>query len=115
MDQYCPGIEGLFISTGWRKKRVSCNTISFWLRSVISMAHASASEEVCRSLRVRAHEIRKTAMSMLFQEVLCGPSGTEGGNVVRSVDLLSGGCHSQALGHLLPWSCGGGSEGHVTR
>ena len=45
---------------------MSRKVISFWLRSV-SMAHASASEEDCRSLRVRAHEVRKVAMSLLFK------------------------------------------------
>ena len=49
------------------KKRVSRNTISFWLHLVISMAHASASEEDCRALRVRAHKVRKVAMSLLFK------------------------------------------------
>ena len=67
MEQYHPGIECLFISAGWRKKRVSRNTISFWLRSVISMTHASPSEEDCRSLRVRTHEVRKVATSLLFK------------------------------------------------
>ena len=66
-EQYRPGIEGLFVSTGRSKKRVSHNTISFWLRSVISMAHASASEEGCHSLRIRAHEVRKVATSLLFK------------------------------------------------
>ena len=67
MEQCRPGIEGLFVSTGRVKKRVSCNTISFRLCSVISMAHASASEEDCRSLRVRAREVRKVATSLLFK------------------------------------------------
>ena len=40
---------------------------SFWLSSVISMAHTSASEEDCRALRVRAHEVRKVATSLLFE------------------------------------------------
>ena len=66
-EQYRPGIEGLFISTRRRKKRVPHNTISFWLCSVISMAHASASEEDCCSLRVRVHEVRKVATSLLFK------------------------------------------------
>ena len=44
MEQYCPEIKDLFISTGMRKIRVSCNTISFWLRSVISFANSSVSE-----------------------------------------------------------------------
>ena len=64
-EQYRPGIEGLFISTGRRKKWVSCNTISFWLLSVITLAYVSASEEDCRSLRVRAHEVRKVATSVV--------------------------------------------------
>ena len=55
------------MSTGRVKKRVFRNTISFWLRSVISMAHASASEEDCCALRVRAHEVRKVATSLLFK------------------------------------------------
>ena len=67
-EQYHPGIEGLFISTGWRKKRVSRNTISFWLRSVICMAHATASKEDCRLLRVWAHEIRKIVTSLIFKK-----------------------------------------------
>ena len=55
------------MSAGRVKKRVSRNTIPFWLRSVISMAHASASEEDCHLLRVRAHEVRKVAASLLFK------------------------------------------------
>ena len=47
--------------------RVSRSTISFWLRCVISMAHAYASEEDYRSLGVRADEVRKVAMSLLFK------------------------------------------------
>ena len=66
-EQDRPGIEGPFISTGWRKKRVSGNPISFWLRSVITLAHVSASEEDCRSLKVRTHEVRKVAISLLFK------------------------------------------------
>ena len=66
-EQYHPGIESLFILMGRQKILVSRNTISFWLRSVITLAHASALEEDCRSLRVRAHEVRKVAMSLLFE------------------------------------------------
>ena len=64
-EQYCPGIKGLFVSTGRVKKRDSRNMIYFWLCSVISMAHASASEEDCHSLR--AHEVGKVATSLLFK------------------------------------------------
>ena len=67
MEQYHPGIEGLFVSTGRRKRRVSHYMISFWLRFVISLAHTSALEEDCRSFQVRAHEVRKVVTSLLFK------------------------------------------------
>ena len=67
MEQCRPGIEGLFISTGRRKERVSRNKICFWLRSVISIAYTSASEEDYQSLRVRAHEVRKVVTFLLFK------------------------------------------------
>ena len=67
MEQYHPGFEGFFVLTGRRKKRVSHDTISFWLHSVITLAHASALEEDCRSLRVTAHKVRKVLTSLLFK------------------------------------------------
>ena len=67
LRKYRPGMEGLFVSAGRRKKRVFHSMIFFWLRSVISMARASASVEDCRSLRVRAHEVRKVTSSLLFR------------------------------------------------
>ena len=66
-EQYRPHNEGLLISTDMRKKRVSRNTISFWVQSVISFAYSSVSEEDCRALRVRAHEVKKVATSLLFK------------------------------------------------
>ena len=109
MEQYHPDIKGgLFISTGVRKERVSRNTISFWLQSVISFACSSASEEDCCALRVRAYEVKKVATSLL------GPSGSEGRDIVWPVDfllLLPERCHTQALGCILHWACGGGSAG----
>ena len=66
-EQYCSGIEGLFASTGRHKKQVSCNTISFCLCWVITLALTSAPEEDCRCLRVRAREVRKVATSLLFK------------------------------------------------
>ena len=67
MEQYRPGIEGLFIATGMLRKRVSRSTISFWLRPVISFTHSSTSEEDCRSLKVRAHVVGKVATALLFK------------------------------------------------
>ena len=57
-EQYHLAIEGLFIPMGWSKKQMSWNTISFWLRSVITLAHASTSEPV---------KSRKVATSLLFK------------------------------------------------
>ena len=46
---------------------MSRSTISFWLHSVLTLDHASVSEEDCQSLRVIAVEVRKVAMSLLFK------------------------------------------------
>ena len=48
MEQYCPAISGLFIS-------------------VINHTYASASAKECRTLMVKAHEVCKVAMSLLFR------------------------------------------------
>ena len=86
-EQYRPGIEDLFVSVG-RRKKVSHNTLSFWLHSCHLLAHASASEEDMLLFRVRTHEVRKVATSLLFKRNCMGPSGTEGGYVVCTVHLL---------------------------
>ena len=116
-EQYRPGIEGLFVSTGQCKKRVFLNTISFWLQSVTSLARASASEEDCRSLWVRAHKVRKVVTSFLFkrnctvhQEV---KAGTWSAQSTFSAFYLRDVTHSH-LDHLLHWTCGGSSAGRVT-
>ena len=49
------------------QKKVSQNTISFWLWSVINHANISASAVECRDLRVKAHEVLKVATSLLFR------------------------------------------------
>ena len=60
MEQYRPGISGLFVST-------SQNTISFWLRSVINLSYVSASDKDCCDLQDKAQEVRKAADSLLFR------------------------------------------------
>ena len=104
---------------GMLKKMVSCNTISFWLWSLISFAHSSALEENCWSLGVRANEVRKVAVSLLFKRncvvhwVL--KAGTWSAHAVYLALLLPERCLPQALGYILHWACGGGSAGRVTR
>ena len=50
-------------------RRRGCPVAPFpsFLRCVISLAHASTLEEDCRSLRVRAHEVRKVVTCLLFK------------------------------------------------
>ena len=63
--QYHPEISTPFVSTNKLKKQVSRNTISFWIRSDISHTCESASDEDCRSVRVKVH--RKFTLSQLFR------------------------------------------------
>ena len=64
--QLRPACNRLFIATGRNKKEVSKNTISFWLREVIKKAYHS-SEGGVDLPRVRAHEVRGIAPSLLFK------------------------------------------------
>ena len=85
-EQCLPGVSDLFISKTKGKKWVSQNTISFWIRSVISQACGSASEEECRLVTVRAHKGR----FITVQEELVSE---------HFLSLLSSKCHLQAHGH----------------
>ena len=112
-EQFRSGIEGLFVSAGHVKKRVSCNTISFWLNGSCFCFRRELS---CTDSQGSQSQEGRDVFT--FQEEQSGPPGTEGGNMVLPVNLLgllSEGCRPQALGHLLSWSCGGGSTGRVTR
>ena len=60
-----PELPRLFLSTGRRRKMVSRNTISFWIREVIRRAYASSGEDP--PLRIRAHEVRGIAPSAVFR------------------------------------------------
>ena len=56
----------LFLATGRSKKEVSKNTISFWLRETIRRAYQSSGQEV-NAPRIRAHEVRGIAPTLLFR------------------------------------------------
>ena len=60
-----PELPRLFLSTGLRRKMVSKNSISFWLREVIRSAYVSSGEEP--PARIRAHSSRSIASSALFR------------------------------------------------
>ena len=59
-----PGLRRLFLSTGRRKKEISKNTVSFWLRKVIARAYAFAGR--APPVRPSARETRALAPSLLF-------------------------------------------------
>ena len=54
----------LFLSTGHRRKLVSRNTISFWIRERIRRAYASSGED--SPSRIQTHEVRGIAPSAAF-------------------------------------------------
>ena len=60
-----PEFPRLFLSTGLRRKMVSRNTISFWIREVIRKAYLSAGEDP--PARIRAHETRGIGPSVAFK------------------------------------------------
>ena len=60
-----PRLARLFLTTGYQRKGVSKNTISFWLRQVIRKAYESSGEEL--PPRYRAHETRSIATSAEFR------------------------------------------------
>ena len=60
-----PACERLFVSTGEAKREINKNSISHWIRRVISRAHAEAGDPVPRP---RARETRGIGPSLLFKK-----------------------------------------------
>ena len=63
---YRPQCRRLFVTTGRDKKEVGKNSISFWLRDVISRAYRLAGRDPVPSCRAR--EVRGIAPSLLFKK-----------------------------------------------
>ena len=64
-----PGCRRLFVTTNTQTpKGVSKNTISFWIRQVIRSAYEGTSEEDRALVKVKAHEVRALATSLLFRK-----------------------------------------------
>lgn len=57
----------LFLPIREGKLDISAQTISSWLRSVITGAYADISPQAAKILRIRAHEIRAVSASVAFQ------------------------------------------------
>ena len=65
-EQFRPHVRHLFVSLCRNKKKVSRNTISYWLRKVVSDAYSWAGKDSMLS-RVKAHDLRSIAPSVLFR------------------------------------------------
>ena len=55
MEQYRAEHFGLFVSVTKKKKPASLNTISFWIRLVVSDVYLSATDEDWRPIMVKAN------------------------------------------------------------
>ena len=60
-----PACERLFVSTGESKREICKNSISHWIRRVVSRAHSEAGEPVPHP---RARETRGIGPSLLFKK-----------------------------------------------
>ena len=92
---------------------MSRDTISFWIRSVVSHVCGSASEEDCRSIRIKLHQVKRIMTFVAVQEEQCNPASIESWNLVISehlLSLLSSRCCPQACGYLFHCPHGGGPK-----
>ena len=62
-----PRCRRLFVATN-SPKPVSKNTISYWIRGVISRAYEGASPDVAAACQVKAHEVRAIATTLAFSK-----------------------------------------------
>ena len=112
--QHRPRCERLFITSGRTKEEISKNTVSFWLRKVISLAYQLSGKPL-PSPSPLARETRDIAPSLLFKKKeLRRQPGSEGRYVATSHHIqapLPPRLVSQVTGYFPPGSSGGGT-GH---
>lgn len=64
-----PKRDRLFVSTNSKTpKSIAKNTISFWIRKVVRLAYEAASEDDRVLCKIKAHEVRALATSLLFKK-----------------------------------------------
>ena len=113
-SQQRPRYERLFVTSGRTKKEISKNTVSFWLRKVISLAYQLSGKPL-PSPSPLARETRGIAPSL--QEELRRQPGPEGGYVAAPHYLhasLPPRLVTQVTGYLPPVSSGGGTGLGIT-
>ena len=88
-----PSCNRLFVSAFSHKQRaVAKNTVSFWIRSVIRGAYENVPEEDRRLLKIKPHEVRAMASSLVFKKT-CALS--------QVMDAGSWRCHTTFASHYL--------------
>ena len=107
--QHRPQCERLFITSGRTKKEISKNTVSFWLRKVISLAYQLLGKPLA-SPSPLARETRGIAPSLLFKKNYAVSQVLKAGTW-RLHAPLPPRLVSQVTGYLPPGSSGGGT-GH---
>ena len=98
--------EQLFISTGRSKKEVSKNTVSFWLRKVISLAYQLSGKPL-PSPSPLARETRGIAPSLLFKKNYAVSQVLRADTWKRHTTFTRH--YLRDLSHLPPGSSGGGT------
>ena len=67
-EQYHPACTAFLSQMTKRKKQVSRKIISFWITSVINHAYGSVTDEDCRVVKVKVHEVWK--ISTVYTRVM---------------------------------------------
>ena len=114
--QHHPRCERLFVTSGRTKKEISKNTVSFWLRKVISLAYQLSGKPPTNPLPLGSGNPWYCPVSSFQEELRCQP-GAEGGYLASSHHLhmpLSQRLVPQVTGHLPPGSSGGGAGHGIT-
>ena len=86
-----PRCERLFITSGRTKREISKNTVSFWLRRVISLAYQLLGKPLLTSSPL-ARETRGITLSLLFKKNYSCQPGLQSGYLTSSHAITSGTC-----------------------
>ena len=84
-----PGGQRLFVSAGSKRKNVSRNTISFWLREVISKAYGKDVPQERGTPGIKAHQVRGIATSLAFKKNMLVPQVLRAGTWNRQSTFTS--------------------------
>ena len=107
-----PDCNRLFVATGRTEKEISKNTVSFWLRRIISLAY-QLSGKCLPATRPLARETRGITPSLLFKKNYAVSQVLKASSHHLHAPLPQG-LGTQVPRHLPPGSRGGGSGHCIT-